>query len=198
MGSCQNVVRMSFILLTSSLWYTPLFLPCYDIICVVNNKVHTLTNEIYLLNIAFKVSSPIPLASCPSQPLLPPPPLMCLNTPSFPSPTLPSLPHAKGQGHLHSAGEKRSQMLDCGYLTKILVVSGDVNTWHTSLSSSPLCYCHCEGAVKRVFLSTSDPPTLAAVSDHELMVQMSDSNGQWTCIESKHYEDKVSSCFLTA
>ena len=70
-------------------------------------------------------------------------------------------------------------------------VIGDVYTWHTSLSSTPLCHCRCEGSVKSVSL-TSEPPAFAAISDHELKVQMSDANGQWTCIESKNYEEKVS------
>lgn len=71
------------------------------------------------------------------------------------------------------------------------VIAGDVYSWHTNLSSSPLCHCRCEGSVKSVSLATSDTPAFAAISDHELKVQMSDSNGQWTCIESRNYEDKV-------
>lgn len=71
------------------------------------------------------------------------------------------------------------------------ILAGDVYVWHTSLGLSPLCHCHCEGSVKGVLLPTSGPPTFAAMSDHELKVQMSDSNGQWTCLESKNYEAKV-------
>lgn len=71
------------------------------------------------------------------------------------------------------------------------MVVGDVYTWHSNLSSLPLCHCRCEGSVKSVSLA-SDPPAFLAISDHELKVQMSDPNGQWTCIESKNFEDKVS------
>ncbi|KAJ7333901.1 regulation of transcription factor catabolic process [Desmophyllum pertusum] len=69
--------------------------------------------------------------------------------------------------------------------------NGDVCTWHTSLSLSPLCHCRCEGSVKSVLLAASGPPAFAAMTDHELKVQMSDSNGQWTCLESRNYEDKI-------
>lgn len=71
------------------------------------------------------------------------------------------------------------------------MVVGDVYTWQSSLSSLPLCHCRCEGSVKSVSL-TSDPPAFLAISDHEFKVQMSDPNGQWTCSESKNFEDKVS------
>ena len=73
----------------------------------------------------------------------------------------------------------------------IYILAGDVYVWHTSLGSSPLCHCRCEGSIKSVSLATSGPPTFAAMSDHDLQVQLSDSNGQWTCLESRNFEDKV-------
>lgn len=72
------------------------------------------------------------------------------------------------------------------------MIVGDVYIWHTSLSSSPLCHCRCEGSVKSVSLATSDLPAFTAISDHELKVQIADSNGEWMCIESRNYDDKVS------
>lgn len=71
------------------------------------------------------------------------------------------------------------------------ILAGDVYVWHTSLGSLPLCHCRCEGSVKSVSLATSGPPTFVAISDHELQVQVSDSNGQWTCLESRNFQDKV-------
>lgn len=69
--------------------------------------------------------------------------------------------------------------------------NGDAYAWHTSLSLFPLCHCQCEGSVKTVCVATSDLPAFAAVSDHELRVHMSDSNGHWTCTESRNYENRI-------
>ena len=69
---------------------------------------------------------------------------------------------------------------------------GDVYAWSPSLSCSPLCRFHCHGSVKNVSLATSGPLAFVALSDHELKVHNSDVNGQWSCVESRNYEDKVS------
>lgn len=71
------------------------------------------------------------------------------------------------------------------------VITGDVYAWHTSLSPSPLYHCRCEGSVKSVIVATGDLPAFAAISGHQLQVHMSDSNGCWTCIESRNYENRV-------
>ena len=83
-------------------------------------------------------------------------------------------------------------IVSCHYYKLMFhLITGDVYAWHTSLSSSPLYHCHCEESIKSVTVATSDLPTFAAISGHQLQVHMSDSNGCWMCIESRNYENRV-------
>jgi hypothetical protein len=73
------------------------------------------------------------------------------------------------------------------------IVSGSINLWHNTLSTSPLYHCRLEGPVKTIAMAINNEPTAIAACDHEMRIDVADVNGQWKCQEKKTFETQVRS-----